>query len=330
MIDCVPQHTTNGHVFMNNYSPALDGRGKPTLPPSAKKYGQAILSTLPMSPASLRITFFIWNKACVKLEENRLTLQTAPASFWRDCALSMSKKEHALRLLGLASSVYSALAADGYVDRDYARAARALLDEPLSNAPPAFLSEEQAVKLDALLRSTAEDDLRRRDKAMVALCLYAGASPAELIRMTVSCVSAAAHHHLVTFTVPTTFCGKAAMHRRTTPIDDRAQVALVAFTTQLAGRAPQDPAFVGLDRSRLKPIDRTRLYVVVRKLLLEALGDSAEERRQGPQTLRNTWCARMLRAGIPVDTIMQRMGWADIATFYRFRAAWAKFEARCG
>ncbi|WP_287365768.1 tyrosine-type recombinase/integrase [Thauera sp.] len=316
---------------MKNIDPALPGRGKPSLLPSANEYGKKILSALPMSSASLKITLLIWNKACVKLEQNRLTLQTAPASFWRDCALSMSKKEHALRLLRLASTVYSALATDGYVDRDYARAARALLDEPLSNAPPAFLSEEQAVKLDALLRSTADDDeLRRRDKAMVALCLYAGASPAELTRMTVSCVSAAAHHHLVTFTVPTTFCGEAAMHRRTTPIDDRAQAALVAFTTQLAGRAPQDPAFAGLDRSRLKPIDRTRLYVVVRKLLLEALGYSAEERRQGPQTLRNTWCARMLRAGIPADTIMQRMGWSDIATFYRFRAAWAKFEARCG
>lgn len=177
--------------------------------------------------------------------------------------------------------------------------------------PVAFLGSE----LEAIARAIREPDPQAkdpwpaRDRALLAIMAGAGLRAAEVIGLGVADVRRDED-------VALRVLGKGNKERRL-PVGPEVVAEVDAYLAERSGRLgspkPDDPLLV---RSDGRPLSRSALDYLVRRWLLRA--GVRKPDGESAHAFRHTYAKGLLARGVPVTTVQQLLGHANIATTQRY------------
>jgi site-specific recombinase XerD len=170
-----------------------------------------------------------------------------------------------------------------------------------------------------------------RDRALAAVMLGAGLKLSEAEALTIRCI---------TFDAPLHASAPAAgsqgadtlliegsdprFHRRT-PIDTRTKTILQSWlTARREADVPGDLVFPAGRGGR--PMHKATALRAIDTLVEQAGPMPRRTARISPQTLRNAYAANLIEAGADDDLLMERLGFAQILSAKRLRAAWSDWQ----
>lgn len=303
----------------------------------------------PMEDSTRKVKNFMWGKWCRYMAQQSLRLDTVDFRYLGDFFEKEEiTKAHRQRYTRMLERVYLHLSSLGLsCDNPGTRAAVNKLAKG-ANDPTAFLSEIEQEKVEKVIRSRftegligsmseleerkekkkkrkkQRDWMRVRDAALCAAMMGGGATVWAAQRMTVSCTDCAE--------------GRISLPRKGGPDYLAALLPLARdvlnWWEDRRREVPADfgdilfPADAGSRRRpetlapscRLSP---SSIFRAVQKVLADAGITGA---RACGQTLRNTYAATLIRLGFSDADLTGFMGFAEVTSALRLRAAWTAFQ----
>lgn len=167
---------------------------------------------------------------------------------------------------------------------------------------PAYLTDEESIRLLRTIAREARPPLRERDTAMVVLFLHSGLRASELTNLELVNVDLESRQMKIT---------RKGNKEQYLHLNRETTAALANY---LAERPPAGNGrfFVGNDGGHL---DRRYVYDLVRRYLKLA---GIEKDKQGPHILRHTFCTRLHQKGVALFTIKELAGHKQIGTTMRY------------
>jgi integrase len=255
----------------------------------------------------------VWRRFLRLLDENGTPFEKAAPADLRHCAFDhrhgQRPKEHAERVLVLAEKAVGLLQETGALPagKNSAFEARLGMGTRPKNDPTVFPAPSALPGLQAFLLkedNEGEDRMRRRDKALFALVLGAGAPPSAVGLTDVSCIRTAIRTDRILLR------SEGPSVKR--PLEWEAILLPCAVPAlerwlQVCGASSSAPAFPGHGG---KGLSRAQAFRIVRDLLVE-LGTLAQVERVCPQTLRNGYFGLLADSGLSRRAVAASMGWSD-------------------
>lgn len=270
----------------------------------------AWLSSLPLAEASVEVYAAMLGRWLRWLEAHELPLVQVVAG---DLVAYLDHHDvhsaHRQRYIRLLERLYDHLALLGHSLPNPARQVAWLGNQGGFDDETRFLSDDEYRAFVTVLHAEDERWKPRRDRAMAAAFLGAGLTVAEVCGadLTVNCIRG------LDWSIP----GNMARRPRVLPM------AVAPMGRWLRGHAGQ-PLFPGTAGSP-SPLDKASAWRAVRRLLVQA---GIDGRRLGPQTLRNTYGALLVRSGESDEAILAFMGYRERLSVVRLRMAVTMADGR--
>ena len=303
----------------------------------------------PMEDSTRKVKNFMWGKWCRYMASHSLRLDTVDfrylGDFFEKEEIAKAQRHRYTRLI---ERVYLHLSSLGLSLENPATRAAVNKMAKGANDPTAFLSESEQAKVEKVIRSRFTEGLigsaadleeskekkkkrkkkrewmRVRDAALCGAMMGGGATVFAVERMTVSCTDCAVGRISLPkkggpdYEAVLLPLGQHALDRW---LDRRRQVPAdfgdILFPADTGSRRRPETlsAYVSLSPSSI--------FRAVQKILADAGITGA---RACGQTLRNTYAATLIRLGFTDEELTGHMGFADIASTIRLRAAWTAFQ----
>lgn len=166
--------------------------------------------------------------------------------------------------------------------------------------------ELRTAEIEPISVSSTKAWRRRRDRAMLCMLLGAGVTVAELAGLYVENVGEPLEDGSVPITISPGATGGVKRKHVTVLRPFAVQEVLDWLEEREALRFPKKFLFPsGRTGSR---VDETTVYLLVRETLRQA---GIQIAHMGPRTLRNTFAHRELAAGVPIEDVMEFMGFHE-------------------
>jgi len=167
---------------------------------------------------------------------------------------------------------------------------------------PAYLTDEESIRLLRTIAREARPPLYERDAAMVVLFLHSGLRVSELTNLELANVDLESRQMKVT---------RKGSKEQYLHLNRETTAALAKYLAERP-QAGNGRFFVGNDGGDL---DRRYVYDLVRRYLKLA---RIEKGKQGPHILRHTFCTRLHQKGVALFTIKELAGHKQISTTMRY------------